>query len=601
MGTNGTATSRYELTKTEVVFVAVFDELSVDVTSDTADFSAGMNRVEEGLDNVQREALLAASATDIMGESIDDVATDALTTAGAMQVLANRTDNAGDQMTETAVKAGTTSGAFGALTLSTDGASASIGGLSATLVLSLLPALTVVTGAVVPLVSALGGLVAIGAAIGGVGLAAALGAIATDTELLKQEAMALLDTIKGEFEPLFSAATGVLVTFIDELQALVPTLVPAEDTINTLANQFETLGLSVISSLPAFVELATTIATEFLPAATELVEGVLNAAPGFIQTLVSDFQRLAPTLSDAVDATATLLGTLREFGFNVLPVVTNAVGRIVGFVDSVLTRFNQLSGGTQRLLTVFSLLAPVITALVGIVGGISAPVVAAIGAVVGLAAAWKNNFGGIRDIVRQAVNEIRPILKNQLPTLISNLKTIFREIKPVVEPIFSLLTRFLTTTLVNTVDFAISVLTALSQFLVGDFSGAWATIADFIQRAFGNTVEFVINAANDVVVALVETVNKLGEIAEEAAAVAGIDFDAPNLNPSEFKIDNPQQQATDFTNQVGQTAQNIGQEASQTIEVIVEGDTDVVKDTAAQVVQEEADAATRATGGTQRP
>ena len=347
----------------------VFEELNVNVGADTGDFSAGMNRVNEGLDNVQREALLAASATDIMGDSIDDVTTDAFQAAGAMQLLGSRTDNAGDQMTQTAVQSAAAS--TGLTNLSTSGglASSSMLSFSTVLTASVLPALAVVSAAAVPVVAALGGLVTVAGAIFGIGLIGAIGGIATAGRDLQVAFEVMVQLVRDELAPVFNAAQDVMISFIAAFEDVLPALVPAQSVIDELATLFDEFGTALINLLPAFAELGITLAREFLPGMIQLAEDVLPQVPDFIRSLVGVFERLIPSFERAGNLLVNLGPPLLEFGFTALNVVAPALDRVTTALIDGLQWFNSLDETVQQLTTRFASIAPVVAGLATLLGG----------------------------------------------------------------------------------------------------------------------------------------------------------------------------------------------------------------------------------------
>jgi hypothetical protein len=119
----------------------------------------------------------------------------------------------------------------------------------------------------------------------------------------------------------------------------------------------------------------------------------------------------------------------------------------------------------------------------------------------------------------------------------------------------------------------------LSVF-ASSFIAVFESMANTAFNIVGRTFTDILNLIIDTVEALPDA------ITEE------LPFGVSDVGQLQF-----QERQTD----IGQLQQQRQQEIQQTIEVVVEGDTSVVKDTAARVVQEEADAAKRATGGTQRP
>jgi len=127
----------------------VFDELDVRVTADTGSF-------ERGIDSAER--------------SLDSFSPQALETAGALQILQGRADEAGDELFDIAPRATTAAVGLEGVSLGATSASISFSGLATVTAVSLLPAIVALSTALVPVVAAFGGFVAVAGAIVGIGV-----------------------------------------------------------------------------------------------------------------------------------------------------------------------------------------------------------------------------------------------------------------------------------------------------------------------------------------------------------------------------------------------------------------------------------------------
>ncbi len=480
-----------------------FENLSVKVSAQTRDFQRG---IENAADKLR------------------GLSADALKTSAAMQVLGGRADHAGDELSETGREATGASAGIGLLGTSSAGASVSVRGLTTALTVGLLPALAVVSTALLPVVSALGGLVAIGASIAGVGLLGTVGALATNTEELKESVQPLIDTIQNEFGTAIQYATRVIQILIGDLTETISELVPTDEQIRRLAKGFLDLGRAVIDALPGLVDLATTLAVEFLPAAAELVDGALSNLPGLIRGMVAEFQRLAPMFMRFGRTLARLLPDLMEFGRTALSVVAPALGRLAGLVESGVEEFNRLDTSFQKTAVKASLLVGPLTGLVSLLGGPAG--VGVLGAVIALKKAWTSNFADIRTTLQNAFGAIKRVLGDRLPTLISELKQLWRTLRPVVEPVVDFLVQALSGIVVNALDGVLSGLTAIVQLLNGDFSGAWQTVLGFLDRAITRTAEFWNKLSGgllqEAVNAVISGLNKMGEGVENLLSSVGL-------------------------------------------------------------------------------
>jgi hypothetical protein len=353
-------------------------------------------------------------------------------------------DSAGRSASTTAVQ-------FSGLTGATNTTTAAFKLLSITTVGTLVPALFTLGAALTPVIAALGGFVAIAGAIGAVGIAGVLGGIAAGGERLKWRFMEVVGTLQDAFRPAMEVAAEVLFSLLNAFDRIIWELVPAQETVTALAAQFEALGMAVIEALPAFVDLALTLATEFLPPFVRFVENILPQVPGLVQTAVSFFRELSPMFADAAASVRRLIPPLLEFGMTALPIIANALGTLTGWLRETLVWFNSLGQGAQDVGIAFSLIAPVISGLATVfvpllttlssaiatftgfsgilsatagvlstVGSaiaalVSGPVLIVVGAIAALAAAWQRNFGGIQDSTDAAVNRISQSLQKLQP------------------------------------------------------------------------------------------------------------------------------------------------------------------------------------------
>lgn len=451
--------------------MTTIDGLSVKVSAAVSQFNAGMSRAQNAAGDLALSLRRLGMASDAAEGEVDSLGRSATTTAGQM----------------------------GAFILSTDGAAFSVGGLSSVIAVSLVPALGTLLAAITPVVAALGGFVAIAGAIAGVGIIGTIGAIATNTELLKNRFSGVLNLLETAFAPVFDTATSVLLDLLNAFARIIPQMVPAQSTIGALAASFSELGVSVIEMLPAFLELATSLATEFLPPFVEFVQGVLPQVPSMVMGLVQTFRELSPMFADAANTIGELLPPLMEFGMTALPVVADALGRISNVMMQALNAVNSLSSAQGELVAQLSLLGPVLTTVISLVGGISAPVLLAIGAVAALVQAWRTNFGGMRDETSELMTAIQGLLGDRLPALISNGKSLLDSFLTTFEPIFAVMIDLMSVGVLNAVDLLLSGLTAVSQLLKGDFSGAWQTVIGVVRRTVGRIMPFIRSAIDSVV------------------------------------------------------------------------------------------------------
>jgi len=319
------------------------EDLNIRISADTADFVAGAEGVESQLD-------------DLSGEAIQ--------TAASLEILSNRTDDAGDQIAQTGRRATVTGAQLSGLSGAAQGTNFAFMGLSATTWGSLIPAVVALGAALAPVVGALGGFIAVGAAVAGIGIVGTIGAIAQRGEELKRAFDFLVSTVMEQFAPAFNTASEVLFVLLQEFTQIIPELVPAEDVISRIAGNFVQLGSDIIGMLPALVDLAVTLTTQFLPPFVRWMQDILPQIPGMVENLVGVMDRMIPKFMRAGQLIMDILPPFTEFGFTVLDVLGPALGRLFEEGTALLQWFNQLSPTVQKAGAALSLLAPVI-ALVG--------------------------------------------------------------------------------------------------------------------------------------------------------------------------------------------------------------------------------------------
>lgn len=476
--------------------MAGLSDLSVRITSKTKSFERGVENSQDKL-----RGLLRASVQ----------------TSGALQLLGGRADEAGDEVSQLGNRATLSSMQLQGLAGAAFNSKVSFLGLSVATTGALVPALVTLSAALVPVVAALGGFITVAGAIAGVGLVGALGAAATRGEALKTQLQSLWMAIQEEFAPAFNLAYHVLSVWIDAFRDILPELLPAESLMQRIAGSFAYLGEVLISSLPAFVELATTLTSEFLPPFTVWLDDFLPRVPGLLDNLVRAFDRMLPKFMEAGRLLGRLAGPLLEFGWTALNVVGPALGRLTTALTDTLTWLNSLDRGVKQLVARVSLLMPVITGLIGVLGGL--PGVLAVGAIVAFGEAWESNFANIRGITERFMTAVEGLLGDRLPRLLTEVRKTWQAWKPYVEPVINFLANALGTVVVGALDSVFSIATAVAQLLRGDFAGAFTTLEGLFVRTFTRIAEFINRFTNEALEGLVNSaikfINTFGRALED--------------------------------------------------------------------------------------
>ncbi|SNZ18179.1 Phage-related protein [Natronoarchaeum philippinense] len=395
--------------------------LHAEVTADSADYVSAV------------EAAVQSS------ERLSDEATE---TAAAMHLLQGRVEKAGNEALAAGAKAGASSSGFSSLAASAASTQVSFNSLSAATLTTLIPALLALSTVMAPLLAAMGGFITVAGSIAGLGLAGFIGAVATNGEQLQSTFDQLTATIRSEFAPVFDEFARVLDTLMLSLIDTIPELVPAQDVVRELANQFLALGESIIGSLPAFAEMATTLATRFLPPFVEWTEGVLPRVPGMLQNLIPVMLEVGATLGPLAQSFVEIAPTMTEFGTRVLNIVTPALTMAVQAFDRAMDAVNSLDNNVASFVSTMTLVSPVLAKAALALASISNPAAAAAVAIGTLGAAWATNVYGIRDATSEALEETQGVVTSRFEAIAEAVQDVGSRLwSGILKPVLSLIER----------------------------------------------------------------------------------------------------------------------------------------------------------------
>ena len=534
----------------------VFDELDVRVTADTGSF-------ERGIDSAER--------------SLDSFSPQALETAGALQILQGRADEAGDELFDIAPRATTAAVGLEGVSIGATSASISFSGLATVTAVSLLPAIVALSTALVPVVAAFGGFIAVAGAIAGLGFAGAIGAISTNTQQLKSSALDTLETFRDVFAPVINAATVTISNLLNQLERVAPQLALTNEEARTIGNLFTELGSAIIDLLPALVDLGVTLTQQFLPPFIDFVERVGPRIPGIIQNLVRVFSRLVPTLRGIGRFISRFGPEFLEFGFVVLNVLTPAIAGFGNAIGRTLRFVTDLDRSIQGLIAGVSLVAPVVLGLATLLGGpITAAIVGITGAVVVLGQVWNRNILGIQQRVQSIKAEIVDWAQTVFNVFSTQLQPVFADLQQLVrdnQEEFNIIA--------DAVQALIEGLFQLSSFLVRNVVPILGTVFVPILRGVIDVLDIALT--------------KIAQFIELTGAIQSGNFGEALDITQEIALgtENPQIQAT-----------TPNQQAANRIEVVLEENTDIVEgriretaeESAETVVQQQSDQAQRNAG-----
>lgn len=563
------------------------DGLAVSVSSRTADVTSGIQSVKRTLSGLSREALSTGGSLRTTAGAAEEMGDEATSLSARLFGLSRSADEAGDNIAQAGRRAAVTGGLFSALSVSTDGAAISMGTLSTVTTLSLIPSLftaaAAATALAAPLALLAGGAVALGAAFAGViGLGVAGGF---------QEIKAALQEVFGEIAP-FVRLLGQQFTplILDAIHALTPLaheLFPIIiSELKAMRQPLREFGTAVADILPSLVQGILDLAQMALPVFTEFIEWLQENGGDVFAGIHEAALALMPVLSDLLDAVIDFLPEFVEFGTVAASVLIPALTRLVRAGADVLSWVNSLDRRTQGLIATASFLAPVLAKVGLALLGISGPIGIVIGAIAGLALAWKENFGNIRGIVAGLWADLKQVFGNRLPTLIAEVKQLWKSLRPVLEPLFNVLATIVSTSIVVAFDALLSTVTSIVQFLNGDFTSAFESlgglfkrvgerVAGLVKKWFGEEAFQVLKDVGGTILWLIE---KLDEALQK-------------LNKLRTQKEGPTGRVTDVGPRGGlpQTipAQGATQPAAASgptqVDIFVEGDKDVVKDVSADV------------------
>jgi phage-related protein len=322
-----------------------------------------------------------------------------------------------------------------------------------------------------------------------------------------------------------------------------------------------------------------------------------------IEGFVADLERLAPSLLTASTLLFDLLGAATEFGFTVLDVLGPALSTLTRGLTNVFRALNNTAGVFAAVAASAALIAPIVTPIIGLLSG---PLIVALGAVVGtvagVAAAFRSNFANIRDYLTGLWDEF----KNVLPSIREAFNSFVDgvDIQSILDN-FAEFEDILGNQLMKTLNDLQPVFDDLITFFnenqeefetFGEALGTLVNVGIELATVFVNLIfpairNFVIPAIRAGIDALDFMIDKLATAIELTQAIAANDFEEATDIALEAVGTSEQQ----FAQQI-QADQQQQQEFNERIEVIVEGDTDVVRDVAARTVNEESRAARRNTG-----
>ena len=365
------------------------------------------------------------------GEELGD---QALTTAGALQVLQGRADEVEDEVDSAGRSATTTAARFGGLTFSTS----SLAGALTTLSLATAgttAAFAALSSTLLPLSVVLGGVVAAAGSLAAVfGGLAATGA-ATHMEELKSAFAEAKTEIAAIIQPLGEVFGPLLVDAVEALPELVQGIVDSLGPLGQFRESLARMGefaMQVIPQITGFMFDLAESALPYLNSALSSLSSKASEASGLVSRLSTVFWKVFPGVVDLGKALVDLLGPATRLGTviltTLLPPLTTAVqliGDVAGVVTDVATRMRGLPAQIAVTGAAVAALASTAASAVAAIGGLSgvvagvgaavaavtSPLAIAVAAITALAVAWQRNLFNIQDHTRRVLGTVESVIR----------------------------------------------------------------------------------------------------------------------------------------------------------------------------------------------
>lgn len=579
----------------------VFDDLSITIGARTSDAERSIESTDEKL---------------------DDLSGQALRTGGAFKLLESSVDGAGRSISSLGRRSTLAIGGVSGLTLSLIGLESAGAAAGTTLSVALLPAVTALSTVAAPLVGILGGLGAVLGAFGAVGVAGTLAATTQFTQLLKTELQETVTVFADLLAPAAEEFAALFLDLLNRLQGVAAEIVPTRRVFNALADTLFVVGNEIINILPEVSALASELILRFAPAIQQVARGAIRELPSIIRTLVGVFERFLPQLVNFATAVAGAVPDILRFGSAILtqllPALTTAargfgdvLGGVLDFIQSVdsvgeafsriisaipvnriLARLSALAGQAIRTLRTELLTSGNVNALASTFQTLADQGLQALTSFLSSGQAGAR-FDAAFGVLSQAVTAFGDLAADGLQAIeaavtsqegraaIAGIGEILGETLVRAADLSGQLLGELLSVIVNNRDAIVSIGTLLATALAeGIVKGIGGALVDAIQPA--------LRAALLEVAAGQARLLGAGDLAAQASGRAA------QLRAEASRQQQFEQRARELSAELQQQGQS--QTGQRDIRVVVEGDTDVVRDVAVEELQRE-DLRTRERGG----
>jgi hypothetical protein len=306
-----------------------FEGLTAHITAEAADYNATVERAKD--------------RTEELGDRADRVSLQ-------MQVMQGRLDEAAEESRDLAASSTAASGGLLAMATTSSRTNFSLLALSASLTGSVLPAIGLVTGAVLALTSALAATAAaVLSVLGAFGLFIGAGVV-THLEELKQAFQDVAPRIKSALRPLGDVFGPLLEDAIRALPELTRRIVDAVGGVQQFESALRGFGRVLMQTIPPLVGAVANFARAVLPAFRR-VTSYLNGSGSAVfnqlrRTFMSISDELGMFLGAVVRALPPLLklgGTLAKGLLPILALLAEVIGFVAKGINGWITIFGMVA------------------------------------------------------------------------------------------------------------------------------------------------------------------------------------------------------------------------------------------------------------------
>lgn len=262
----------------------------------------------------------------------------------------------------------------------------------------------------------------------------------------------------------------------------------------TLQNAKDEIGLALLPAITPLIGKLAELASKILPKVIAAITPFINKIANLITVL---FDAGAQSL-EFKEALGAIVGVgAAEFIIKIIDFISQLAKTISDFVTGTLVPFIQQHWEAFKtaLMIVGGILAAgaIAAGIIAIVGAISSlinPITLIIGLIGLLAAAWANNWGGIRDKVMAVVEFLRPYIQAFIGAIQQFWADHGEQIIAAVQAAWSTIQ---------------SIISAVVEAISGIVNGALSAIQGFWQK-HGSTIQTIASSAWKFIQALISTV-----------------------------------------------------------------------------------------------